>query len=183
LVLPAADERLLRLDQFLDLLVTEAQRLEHRRLGDLLRAALDHHQRVVRARDDDVQVRGLDVAVRAVRDQLAVDARHAHRRDRRRERHVRQHHGRRCADEREHVRLELRIRRQHLRRDLRLVAVAVGEERAQRAIDEAGGQDLLLRHAAFALKKPPGSSGRADLRGSRRSGEEVDALARLRSSP
>jgi hypothetical protein len=41
--------------------------------------------------------------------------------------------------------------------DLRLIAETRGEQRADRAVDQAGGQNLLFRRAAFALEKAAGN--------------------------
>ena len=44
--------------------------------------------------------------------------------------------------------------------DLRLVVEAVGEQRADRPVDQAGGQRLLLGRTAFALEDSRRGSGR-----------------------
>src|SRR5688572_32678650 len=74
-----------------------------------------------------------------------------------------------CADEGRDVRRIVRVGREHRRDDLRLVAVAVLEEGADRAVDEARDEHLAIRedrkstrlnsshsqitYAVFCLKK------------------------------
>ena len=57
-----------------------------------------------------------------------------------------------AATMRDDVGIVLEVVREHGHDDLRLVLVAVGEERADRAVDEAGDQRLLLGRTAFALE-------------------------------
>jgi hypothetical protein len=61
-----------------------------------------------------------------------------------------------------------RYRREHGRGDLRLVAVAVREQRSDRAVDEARHEHFAIRETAFALEEaarescpPPRSSRRS----------------------
>ena len=66
------------------------------------------------------------------------------------------------------------------RDDLRLVAPARGEQRADRAVDQAAGEHFLFGGLAFALEEAAGDAARrvgvfAVVDGQR---EEVDALAR-----
>ena len=69
-----AAQILLRLAELADLLVGELERLEQDVLGHLVGAGLDHRQAVLRADDDQVERRLLEVLlVRRVDDELAVD--------------------------------------------------------------------------------------------------------------
>src|SRR5581483_12269637 len=64
---------LLRLAQLLDLPVRQPERVEQTGLGHLVRARLDHRQRVARADDDQVELAGLLALLeRGVDDELAV---------------------------------------------------------------------------------------------------------------
>ena len=60
--------------------MAEQDRLGHDVLGQELRAGLDHHDRVARAGDDQVELRLLELAVGRVDDELAVDPADADRR-------------------------------------------------------------------------------------------------------
>ena len=54
------------------------------------------------------------------------------------------------------VGIDLGIDRHHRRDHLHFVEEAVGEQRPDRAVDEARGQRLLLRRTSFALEKAAG---------------------------
>jgi hypothetical protein len=84
------------------------------------------------------------------------------------------HHG-------DDVGIVLEIVRQHGHDDLGVVAVAIGKERTDRTVDEAGDQGLLLGRAAFALEVAAGdAAGRVGaLLVVHREGQEVDARLRL----
>ena len=75
-------ELVLEVDERLEGLVAEQDRLGHHGLGQDLRAGLDHHDRVAGPGDDQVELRVLELAVRRVDDELATDPADAHRGDR-----------------------------------------------------------------------------------------------------
>ena len=92
---------------------------------------------------------------------LVADARGG---DRAHERQAREHERRRGAEQRRDVGIDLRVHRQHGRDDLHVAPVACGEQRANRSIDEARGQRLLLARPAFALEEAAGDlAGRVGL--------------------
>ena len=81
---------------------------------------------------------------------------------------------------RDDVGVVLEVMRQHRADDLRLVAEAVGEERPDRAVDQARDQRLLLARPALALEEAAGNLARRErlflvVDGQR---EEIDARAR-----
>ena len=143
----------LRRDDLLDLLVGLEDRVEQRRFGELVGAGLDHHHRVAGAGDDEIELGDVPQAVGRVHDQLAVDEAHAHGADRIEERDVGEGERRRGAVERQHVGIVLAVGREHEGDDLRLVVVPLGEQRAQRPVDQAGGDDLLLGRPPLALEE------------------------------
>ena len=150
-------------------------------LADLGRARLDHHDRVARARDDDVHVGRVQLLRAREGDELAADARDAHGRDRALERDRREQHRGERGVHREDVGLVLLVDREHGPEDLDLVVVFLGEERPDRAVDQAAGEDLLVRRAPFALDEAArelagGVDLLAVLDGER---EEVDAFPRV----
>ena len=79
--------------------------------------------------------------------------RHAHRTNRAVKRNAADHQRRRrCVDCEHVVRVDL-ICTEHGDDDLRLVAVAVGECRTKRAVDQTTGENRLLTRAAFATEE------------------------------
>ena len=56
------------------------------------------------------------------------------------------------AVDREHVGVVLAVRAEQDADDLRVVEIALGKERAQRAVGHAAGEDFLFRRTAFALE-------------------------------
>ena len=162
--------------------VAEAQRLDEVLLADLVALALDHHDRVARGGDDEVESLCFASARRSGWRSNLPSTRPT------RTPAIGPAHGigqmcsaRRRADHAEHVRRVLLVDRQHGRDDLHLVAVAVGEERPARAVDQARGEDLVVAQAAFALEEAARDLARGvgllDVVDAER--EEVDAGPRL----
>ena len=143
-------------------------------------AALDHDERAAAAADDEIDVALRLLLGRRVHDELVLDAPHAHGRDRPLEGQRRDGERRRGSDEGRHVRRVLAVGRQHGRDDLRLVAVLLGEERPDRAVDEAADEHLAIREARFALEEAAGNLARRGglLDEIHRQREEVDARSR-----
>ena len=145
-----------RVDHVLRRLVREHHRAQHHVLGQLLGFRFDHHHRVVRGGDHQVQLAGRDVGVGRVEDVLAVLVAHARGADRAHEGHARQRHRGRGGDHREQIGLVLAVIAHHLRDAVDLVVEAFGEQRAQRAVDQAADQRLTLGRAALALEEAAG---------------------------
>ena len=101
-----------------------------------------------------------EVLLGRVDDEVAVDLADAHGADRRRERDVGHHQRGGGAVHREDVVGVLVVDRQRHRDELRLVAPALGEQRAQRAVDHAGDERALLAGAALALEERAGDLAR-----------------------
>ena len=150
-------ELALRGAELLDVLVRDVERVEDLGLGDLAGAGLDHQDRLVGAGHDQIEIGALEqVELVGVDDEVAVDLADPDRADRRRERDVGDHQRRGGAVHREDVvRVDVVDRHRH-RHELRLVAPALGEQRADRAIDQARGQRRLLPRASLALKERAG---------------------------
>ena len=87
----------------------------------------------------------------------------------------------RGGDAGEDVRVVLAVEGEHVQVNLHLVHEPLGEQRAQRAVDQAGGEDFLGGRAAFALHEPAGelAGGGAALAVVDLEREEVDAFARV----
>ena len=144
-------ELLLEVDDRLERAMPEQDRLGHDVLGQEVRARLDHHDRVARAGDDQVELRVLELGERRVDDELAVDPADADRRDRAVERDLADRQRRRCGDRADDVGEVLLVGREDRDDELDVVLVALGEERPDRPVRLAGGQDRVLRGARLAL--------------------------------
>ena len=145
------DQLLLQVDALLELALAIFDGIGHDRLGQDLGTRLDHHHRIAGAGHDQVEAALRKLAVRWVGDELAVDASHADRADRTLERDVADAERRRGAVERQHVRIVLLVRREDGQDHLHVIPIALREERADRPVGEAHGQDGRLRRARLAL--------------------------------
>ena len=141
-----------RLDHRLEVAVAEHHGAEHDLLGKLLRLRLDHQHGVLRAGDDEIELALGHLLERRVEDVFVVGEADARGADRSHERRARQRQRRRRGDQRQNVGIVLEIVRQRGDDHLRLVAPAVGEQRADRAVDQARDQRLLFGRTAFALE-------------------------------
>jgi hypothetical protein len=151
---------------------------------------LDHHDRDVAvvehaARDHEVEDGLVDLLGVRERDPLVVvlshagDEREAHAGDGAREGQARDLRRRRGGVDREGVVELARRDREHGDDDLNLVAEAVHERRAQRAVDEAADEDGLGRRAPLTAEERAGDLARGvrALLDVDRQREEVEALA------
>ena len=138
----------------LDLGVSELEREQHRLLGDLVGAGLDHRQRVARADDDQVEIRVLvGLLERRVDDELAVDpgdANGAHRAEERQRRD--RERGGRAVDAEDVVPVD-HVRGEDGADHLHLVPEALRPERPDRAVDHARGEGRPLGRLPFALEE------------------------------
>ena len=175
-------ELLLEVDERLERAVAEEDGLGHDRLGQQLCAGLDHHDRVARTGDDQVELRVGELGVRGVDDELAVDPSDADRGNRAEERDLADRQRGRRGERADDIRVVLLVRRQHRDDALDVVLVARREERPDRPVGLASGEDRVLGRARLALDEAAG-----DLAGCvhpllevDREREEVEAGARLR---
>ena len=142
-----------RVDDLLRCVVREHDRPEHDLFRELLGLGFDHHHRIVGGGDDEVELALLDLVERGVEDVFAVDIADPRRADRAEEGHAREGQRRRRRDHRDDVGLVLAVIAQHLGDDVDLVVEAFREERADRPVDQAAGERLLLGGAALALEE------------------------------
>ena len=139
-----------------DLLVGDLERVEQLGLGDLVRARLDHQERVVGAGHDQVELGLGDLGLVGVDHELALELADAHRAHLGRERDVGQGQRGGGAVHREDV-VGMHVVDAHRRRDdLRLAVPALREQRPDRPVDHARGEDALLGGAALALEEAAG---------------------------
>ncbi len=170
----------LHLDQLLDGLVALADRLDHRLFGQLLGAGLDHHHRLGGASHGEVEQAVLQLRLSRIDDDAAVNVADAHAADRAGEGNVGDGERRRGAQDAEDIGIVLHVCGEHGDDDLDIVAIALGEERANGAVDQTRGEDRVLGGAAFALDEAAGNLARGieplfDVDGE---GEEIDAFTR-----
>ena len=118
----------------------------------------DHQHGVGGAGDDEVEVGGLGLVDRRVHLELAVDVADAGAADRAHEGHAGQRQRRGGGDHGQHVRIVLEVMAQNRDDDLGFVAIAVGEERADRTVDQARDQRLTLGGTALALEIAAGNA-------------------------
>ena len=162
--------------------MTEHHGAEHDLFGQLLRFRFNHQHGVLRARDHEIEFGLFHLVERGVEDVFVLsdetDARSA---DRAHEGRAGQRERRRCRHHRDDVGIVLHVVRQHGDDHLGVAAPAVGEQRADRTIDQARGQRVLFGRTALALEIAAGNaSGRivffGVVDGQR---QEVDARLRL----
>src|SRR4051794_24957732 len=147
--------------QLLDRVVGDVERVEDLRLGDLVGARLDHQDGLLGAGHDEVEVGVVEeVLLLGVDDEVAVDLADAHRANRLRQRDLGDHQRRGGAVHREDVVGVLVIDAERNRDELRLEVPALGEERADGAVDHAGGEGALLAGAALTLEEGAGNLAR-----------------------
>ncbi len=147
----------------------------------LLGFRFDHQHGVGGAGDDEVELALRHLVERRVEHVFVVDEADARGADRAHEGRARQRQRGGGGDHREDVGIVLEIVRQSGDDHLRLAAPAIGEQRTDRAVDQAGDQRLLFGRTAFALEVAAGNAAGGVIfflvvDGQR---QEVDAFARL----
>ena len=140
----------------LDLLVGELDGPEHDLLRNLLHLTLDHQDVVDRTADHDVQVALGHLREIGVDGVLAVAADDADLGDRASERDVRYGQCGRCGQSGQCVGLDVLVGRDERHGDVYFGVVVRGEERTERAVDQAGDEDLAVVGLAFALHEAAG---------------------------
>ena len=126
----------------------EQDGLGHHVLGQEVGAGLDHHDRVAGAGDDQVEIGLAELAVGRVDDELAADPADAHGADGAVERDLADGERRGGGDRADDVRVVLLVGREDRDHELDVVLVALGEQRADRAVGLAGRQDRVSRTGA-----------------------------------
>ena len=147
-----------RVDHRLEAAMADHDGFEHDSFGQVLGFRFDHQDGVGGAGEDEVERGFLHLVDRRVELQLTLDVADARAADRTHERDARERQGRRNGNHGEDVGIVLEIVAEHGHDDLRVVAVAVGEQRADRAVDQAGDQRLLLGRTAFTLEITTGNT-------------------------
>ena len=147
-----------RVDDRLEVAVTEHHGAEHDVFVQLLGFRFHHQHGVGGAGDDEVEL-GVDHLVeRRVEDELVIGEADARCADRALEGRAGQGQRGRRGHQRDDIRIVLHVVRQHGDDHLGLVAPAVDEQRTDRTVDQAGDQRLLLGRTALALEIAAGNA-------------------------
>ena len=142
-----------RLDHRLEMLVAELDRAEHDVLGQLVRLAFHHQHALAGAGHDEIELGLLGLRHGRVQQVLAVDVGHTGGAQRTKERDAGQRQRGGAADQGNDVGIVLQIMAQHRGDDLHLVVETLGEQRADRPVDEPADQCLVLARPAFTLEE------------------------------
>ena len=148
-----SDDLVLHVQDLLVRLLSELDRLQHRRFRHLERARLHHHHGVAGAGHYQVQFALSQVLVRRVDHQLTVDVADADGADRPGKRRAGDAERRGRANGAEHVRHGLPICGEHRDDHLDIVAEAFREQGPDRPVRQAAGQDRVRARAPFAAEE------------------------------
>ena len=146
------------IDHRLEVPVAEHHRAEHDFLGQLLGFRFDHQHGVLRAGDDEVELALLHLVDRRVEDVFVVGEADARAADRAHERRAGERQRGRGRHHRDDVGIVLLVVRENGDDHLRVAAPAFGEQRTDRAIDQARGQRVLFGRTALALEIAAGNA-------------------------
>ena len=184
-LLPLGEELLLLLAEGGNGLLAKRHGGQHVLLADLLGASLEHGDERGRASQLEVEVGGVALLVGGVHEELARlgVAANAHAGKRALEGHATDGEGGRGTHHADGVNGVDLVCHERSGDDLHLVAEAVGEGRAQRAVDHAGREGGLLRGPGLTLEVSAGDAAHGVhlLDEVDRQGEEVVILALLRN--
>ena len=150
----------LKLDDLLIQVVGPHDRVGHLGFGQFFTEALDHHDGLRGAGNDQVQVALLELFHRRKGNELALDTGQSHGPDRPLEGRPGQKQRRRGADDRGHVGVVLPVGRDRPGLDLHLFVIPFRKEGADRPVDESGGEDLLGGWPALTLDEAAGKLAR-----------------------
>ena len=156
----AGDQVLLELNQGLNRILRELQRLHKVRFGDFLGRSFIHDQVLLIADIDEIQIALVAFGMGRIDHELAVDAPEADGSEGAVPRDIADHQGRRGTDDAEYIGIVLAVGAQDDALDLYFIEPPLGEEGANRPVGQAAGEDFLLRGATFTLKITSGKPAR-----------------------
>ena len=139
-------------DHGLERLMTGHDGAQHGFFRQLFGFGFHHHHRVGRAGDHQVQLGVVHLGDGRVDDVLAILVAHARCADRTQEGQTGQAQGGGGADHADHIGIIFQIVAEHGDHHLGVVLEPLGEERADRTVNEARGQRLFVGRTAFALE-------------------------------
>src|SRR2546423_5519834 len=140
--------------------MTKAYGFKHQFFGQFFRACLDHHDRVCRAGNSQVQPGMLHLRLQRINYQLVVDIAYAYRSYRACKWNIRYTKGRRRAHNPHNIGVILLIRGKYCDYDLHIVTISLGEQRAERTIGEAASENGMFRGTPLSFDKPAGDFSR-----------------------
>ncbi len=167
------------LDHRLHLPVAEHHRAEHFRLGEFLRLGFHHQHRSSGTGHHEVELRIRHRIERGIEDVGALDEADARRCDRSHEGNARERQCRGGGHQPQDVGVVLEIVAEDGDDHLGFVLVAVGEQGADRPVDQPRGQRLAFGGAAFALEVAAGNLARGEILLLVIHGEREKILSRL----
>ena len=154
---------LLHLALGLDGFVTEGNGSDHFLFAHLLHGSFHHGHGVGSSTYHQIHVGAGEIRGFGVNLKLAIDARHAHFRNRAGKRNVGNRQRSRGSQSGQGIGLHFFISRDEGNHHLHLIVVVFGEHRPQDAVDEAANQDFVVTQAAFpALERAGNLAGRAE---------------------
>ena len=121
-------------------------------LGNFLRRAFVHDDVFFVADINEIEIAPGLFGMGRVRNEFSVDAADAHRAERAGPGNIADHQRRARADDAQNIGIVFAIRAQQHGLDLDFVIPALGEQRADRAVGEAAGENFLFSRPAFALE-------------------------------
>ncbi len=142
--------------------MAEHHRAEHDFFGKLLGFRFDHQDGVFVPGDDEIELALRHLFERRVQHVFVVDEGDACAADRTHEGRAGKRKRRGNRDHRHDVGIVFEIVRKHGGDDLRVAAPAVGEQRADRPVDQTRGERFLFGRTAFALEISAGDAARGE---------------------
>ena len=136
--------------------VTEHHAAQHDFFAELLCFGLDHQHGSFGAGDDQVHLRILAGGLARIQHVFAVDVTYASRTDRAGERNAGNRQRGADADHGGDVGIDFRVERQRVDDHMHFVQEAFGEQRADRAVDQAAGQGFVFAGLGFTLEEAAG---------------------------
>ena len=143
-------------DGDLALLVAVDHGTQHDVFGQLLGFGFDHQHGGFGAGDDQIELRILALGLARVEHVLAIDVAHAGCADGAAEGDARNGQGCTGADQGRDVGVDFGVERDGVDHDVHVVVEAFGEQRADRAVDQAAGQGFEFAGLGFALEEAAG---------------------------
>ena len=140
-------------DDFLDLGVAEFERFHNFLFGNFERAGFHHHDAVCSASDNNVELAGLLFGNRRIGDQLAIEQAHANGGDGIAEGQIGTIRGGGSSGNGDDIGIVIAVRGEHHGDNLGLIAPGIGEQRAHRAVNQAGNKNFFFGRAAFTLEE------------------------------
>ena len=140
-------------DGHIALLVTEHHGTQHDFFGQLLGFGFDHQHCGFGTRHHQIHLRVLARSLARVEHVLAVDITHACGTNGAVERNARDGQGSTGSDQRSDVGIHFRVQRHRVDHHVHFVEETFGEQRTDRAVDQAAGQGFVLAGLGFALEE------------------------------